>query len=432
MNAFRLLRRIVLEISGRLYLAWHRCCACWAYFRSPYGRLATPAQRLRALGPGTPSLPAGPEREGEAPRVDAIAVCILVIYADRLSESTRLSIAHWKDLGFRVLVVNNASLLAPDQQRLRAMAWHVFERINIGQDIGAFKDAILWLHDQGWLDQCSALAICNDSMQWIPGINADLLQRQTRQFLQQDREEALFSHCSYQGCRHYQSFFQLLRPSVFRSRRFLDFWKDYQPITNRRHCIVNGELRLSRQVYNHLPKLRLLYSTQALHDALAARIAEGQAVSADELLTWMPSTHRTLRLKIDNPALSVLMTAAQQGRSLAAFELASLADLIESNNPTHVAAFLYPLYLGCPLIKKDLCFAGSFTLAQAIHLYRRILAISCADWERQNKGMTNQLGDEYAQILAQKGIPQGYLLSRNEALRKGLKVGFVYSPTIVL
>lgn len=431
MNAFRLLSRILLEIRSRLYLAWHRWCSAWAYFCSPYGRLATPSKRLRAIDQGSFSLSAATVREGDEARGGAMSICIMVIFADRLSESTQLSIVHWNDLGFRVLVVNNASLLAPDRERLRAMVWHVFERINIGQDIGAFKDAILWLHDQGWLCQCSALAICNDSLQWIPGINGKLLQQQTLHFLLQDQQEALFSHCSYQGCRHFQSFFQVLRPSVFRSQRFLGFWKAYQPIANRRHCIVNGELELSRCVYNDLPNIRLLYSTDALHEKLAARIAHGQDVSADELLSWMPSTHRTQRLKIDNPALHVLLNAAKEGRSLAAFELASLADLIESNNPTHVAAFLYPLYLGCPFIKKDLCFAGSFTLAQAIHLYRRIMLISCSS-KPQHAALINQLVDEYAQVLAHKGIPQGYLMARNDALRRGLKGGFVYSPTIIL
>lgn len=431
MIAFRLLRRILAEISAHGYLTWHRWLTVLAYLGSPYGVWGSPARRLRQ--PDRSEASALPTALGSAASVRGgeAGICIMVLYANRLSESTWLSINHWNDLGFRVLVVNNSSLVSPDQERLRGLVWRLLERVNIGQDIGAFKDAILWLYGQGYLSDCPALAISNDSLQWIPGANASQLQQQTRHFLAQDQQEALFSHCSYQVCRHYQSFFQVLKPSVFRSQRFLAFWQAYQPIGNRRHCILKGELGLSRQVYNHLANVRLLYSTEELLRKLTTRLDQGLDVSADELLFWMPSVHRTQRLKIENPALEVMLKAAEQGRSLAASELACLADLIESNNPTHVAAFLYPLYLGCPFVKKDLCFAGSFTLAQASLLYRRVVAISCGS-DQQSLASLEQLADEYAQILCKKGTPLGYQFARFEALRKGLKVGFVYSPTYIL
>lgn len=431
MIALRLLRRILAEINSRCYLTWHRWATVLAYLGSPYGLRGSPARRLRQSDRAETMVFPSALASQAAARGEEAGICILVLYANHLSESTRLTINHWSDLGFRVLVVNNSSLIGSDQQHLRELAWRVFERINIGQDIGAFKDAILWLHDQGYLRHCQALAITNDSLQWIPGANASQLYQQTLHFLAQDQQEALFSHCSYQVCRHYQSFFQVLKPSVFRSPRFLDFWQAYQPIGNRRHCILKGELGLSRQVYNHLSSVRLLYSTEALLRKMTARLDEGHDVSADELLFWMPSAHRTQRLKIENPALEVMLNAAEQRRSLAAYELVSLADLIESNNPTHVAAFLYPLYLGCPFVKKDLCFAGSFTLAQANLLYRKIMAISCGS-DGQCLESLERLVDEYAQTLYSKGTPLGYQFARLEALRKGLKVGFVYSPTYIL
>jgi hypothetical protein len=202
------------------------------------------------------------------------------------------------------------------------------------------------------------------------------LATEIRHFLDSTDQEALFSHVSYQVCRHYQSFFQLLKPSVFRSKPFSDFWLAYQPISNRRHCILKGEIGLSKKVYNDLTKVKVLYSTEALYECLLAGPLAQQGFPAEELLAWMPSVYRTQRLKIHNPALDVLLHAAQRGAHLPASQLACLADLIESNNPTHVAAFLYPAYLDCPFVKKDLCFAGSFTLAQAIHLYRAVLTSS--------------------------------------------------------
>jgi Rhamnan synthesis protein F len=430
MIAIRLLHRILAEVLSRGFLVWHRWATVLAYLVSPYGWFATPARRLRQLDRTPTDLPAF----ASATRSAAIAsggeagICILALYATQLSESSWLSIHHWTDLGFRVVVVNNASLLPADQERLRGLAWHVFERVNIGQDIGAFKDVILWLEAQGHLSQCPVLAISNDSLQWIPGANACNLKQQTLEFLGQGQQEALFSHCSYQICRHYQSFFQVLKPAVFRSRRFLDFWQRYQPIGNRQHCVLKGELGLSKQIYNDLSNVSLLYSTEKLLQTLMSRLDAGRDVAADELLFWMPSVYRTHLLRIKNPALDVLLHAADQQRSLRPLELASVADLIENNNPTHVAAFLYPLYLFCPFVKKELCFAGSFTLAQAIVLYRKILMTSYGS-ENQSDPLLIRLCDEYAQALYAKGIPFGYQVSRREALRKGLKTGFVYLPT---
>jgi hypothetical protein len=421
----RLLTKILDELIARCFLALDFLWSYLAFTFSPYGWLAGPQQRMRECQVKLESPAQGPSGAGPE------KLCIMVIYANHLSESTRLTINLWNSLDFKVLLVNNAALVGGDQEQLAALAWRVFERINIGQDIGAFKDAILWLLSKGYLDTCSALAITNDSLQWIPGRNATQLATEIRHFLDSTDQEALFSHVSYQVCRHYQSFFQLLKPSVFRSRPFSDFWLAYQPISNRRHCILKGEIGLSKKVYNDLTKVKVLYSTEALYECLLAGPLAQQGFPAEELLAWMPSVYRTQRLKIHNPALDVLLHAAQRGAHLPASQLACLADLIESNNPTHVAAFLYPAYLDCPFVKKDLCFAGSFTLAQAIHLYRAVLTSSLGHPQIQSS-LFFALMDEYGQTLYAKGTPLGHQFAKFAALRKGLKVGFVYSPTFIL
>jgi hypothetical protein len=111
--------------------------------------------------------------------------------------------------------------------------------------------------------------------------------------------------------------------------------------------------------------------------------------------------------------------------------LASQDDLIEIINPTHVAAFEHPLYLGCSFVKKDLCFAGSFTLVHANLLYRMLLVFSCG-LDKQSLGLLGRRADEYTQILYNKVIFLSYYLANLEALRKGLRVGFVCSPTHIL
>jgi hypothetical protein len=41
------------------------------------------------------------------------------------------------------------------------------------------------------------------------------------------------------------------------------------------------------------------------------RLEEGQDISADEMLFWMPSAHRTHGLKFENPGLEELLNAAE-------------------------------------------------------------------------------------------------------------------------
>ena len=112
-------------------------------------------------------------------------------------------------------------------------------------------------------------------------------------------------------------------------------------------------------------------------------------------------------------------------------ELYCIADLIENNNPSHVAAFLYPFYLGCPYVKRDLCFAGSYSLAQAINLYDDALRKSLGSTDAVAP-LLSALTAEYAEALQQKAIPLAYKNNRFAAMKKGLKGGFFYSATTIV
>jgi hypothetical protein len=391
------------------------------YWCSPYGLRGTSEKRLRLRRRSEVGITQASEES---------RICVFVLYSRYLTVSTRCAIDFWDGLGFRVMIVNNQPMDAGDLDELSSRVWCVFERVNMGQDIGAYKDAVLWLAKYKNLDRCMALALTNDSLQFIPGQNARTLAMRIEDFMQTPKQEALFSHLSYQFCRHYQSFFQILKPSVFLSRPFQDFWLSYQPINNRLHCILKGELELSKSVYNHLRHVQVLYSTEALCDHIRQSLLNQHPPTGDALLRLMPSTYRTEILRVDNPALSTLLQSRNECRPLYSSEVYCVADLIENNNPSHVAAFLYPFYLGCPYVKKDLCFAGSFTLAQATNLYHDAVAKSLELSQLSQEFST--LVSEYAEVLQQKGIPLGFKNTRFSAMKKGLKGGFFYSSTTIV
>ena len=49
------------------------------------------------------------------------------------------------------------------------------------------------------------------------------------------------------------------------------------------------------------------------------------------------------------------------------------ANYIENSNPSHVAAFLYPIFLNCPFLKKDLALSGTYSISKCSNLYRSLL-----------------------------------------------------------
>jgi hypothetical protein len=120
------------------------------------------------------------------------------------------------------------------------------------------------------------------------------------------------------------------------------------------------------------------------------------------------------------------MQQSDQHKTLTGAQLYSVADLIENGNPSHIAAFLYPIYLHCPFVKHDLCTAGSYTIAQAISLFREAA--------RQSLGVEDgtrieNLVDEFKDLMYIRGVPLSYDNRLREAAIKGITGTFVYPST---
>jgi hypothetical protein len=394
------------------------------YLLSSTGLRSSPQKRLTRLGltkvNGSP----------HAQTRESGPICLFAAYESEVSSSSIEYIRLFKDHGFRIVYINNHRTSRPWLEELSTHIWMAFDRPNQGQDTGAYKDGILWLESKGYLNSCTALAIVNDSMQFIPGKYAASMSDRISQFLASD-SPALFSHVSQQVRPHYQSFFQILKPEIFLSRAYISFWKDYTPYSHRFHCIYKGEIEISKKVYNGLVGSVTLYTSESLHQKLLSFYNNAEGVAADDLIDLMPSPYRTMIEEIANPALNQLMRARDNRKTLMKSELACVSDLIENSNPTHVAAFLFPIYLECPLLKRDICFAGSFTIGQAINLYRQALEISLEESHGSDE-LIKDLVREFTECLYRKGVPQGYSKMRIMAIRKGLFKGFLYSPTFSL
>jgi hypothetical protein len=346
-------------------------------------------------------------------------ICVFVVYAAEATLSTLSYIQALRDAGFAILVINNSVTSKEFLEALKPLCWRVYNRRNIGRDFGAFKDGVMYLFAQGILQQCRFLCLANDSMQFVPGINGADFTAQIKQFINTETG-ALFTHESHQIVKHYQSFFQLLDSTIVNSPGFHKFWNTYRPLSNREHCIHKGELALSQSVYNQIKNVRVLYSPDALLESLRSASVES-APKLVEILGLMPSQTRTKRSKQKNYALEQLNDAAFIQKSMDPLLEHYLCELIEQSNASHVAAFLYPLYLRCPLIKHDICFAGSFSIGKALLLYAEVLCKS--GLEAADSKMRTQ---EFRRLIQAKGIPSDYRSKPLERALKGVTDGFQY------
>jgi hypothetical protein len=383
------------------------------YWLGPNGSRSSPSRRLMPIGKSS--------IDGSTPS----RIAVFVAYSKRLTLSNRAYLEALNKAGFAVLYINNETTEEGSLDAISQLSWRAFNRRNIGRDFGGFKDGILLLLEEGHLQRCHLLCVVNDSMQFIPGRNADALVRSVEAFASSDRK-ALFSHISHQIQTHYQSYFQVLKPEVFLAKPFIRFWKNYLPLSHRGHCIYKGEIELSQQVYRRFNPVETLYTSDKLLEAIEQSCPGKAGVPAGEVFRLMPSPARTSQMKKIGYSLNQLMAKSDKNEHLSRVELYSIPDLIENGNPSHIAAFLYPFYLHCPFVKHDLGTAGSYTMAQAISLFKEALVDSMGE-ERQQE--IKALADEYRDLIYARGVPLSYNNRLREAALKGITGAFVYPST---
>ena len=101
-------------------------------------------------------------------------------------------------------------------------------------------------------------------------------------------------------------------------------------------------------------------------------------------------------------------------------------ELIENSNSSHVAGYLYPLFLKCPIIKKDLTSQGSFSMGQALTLYGKCLQDSMDLNNPKEKELYEELLREYDLLIMEKGTPYAFRNNFLKGIRLGINGGFQY------
>lgn len=262
--------------------------------------------------------------------------------------SVKHLLAALKAQNFSVVLVANRAPPSTVLDDLRGLYDHVIQRLPVGRDFGSFKCGLDWLRNSGSLENAQAILLANDSLFYS--------QRGTRRLVAEMCESADDWTCMYASHAdgyHAQSFLQMFRAPVVNSDAFKRFWKRYQSRSSRRHCILRGELGLSRALLaaGFVPTA-VYNSTRVSADVMQAIEARSNDEEFEEVvsasLPYPFSGHeiRSLRAMDAAPARISTMIAVR----------------MERENPTHAVGMICNRLYEAPL-KKDLAYRGTTTVS---------------------------------------------------------------------
>ena len=277
--------------------------------------------------------------------------CLFVYYEPdgALSGSVSRIFKGLKARGVHTVLLCN-HVLSDLQKAFFAETCHaVVRRGNQGFDFGAYKDGVRFLRKNGY--QPSRLLILNDSVfyreEGLDAFIAGLC----------GEEDAVAAFENWGEGYHLQSFALGISGEVFDSPSFKAFWEDYVPVNNRIHAILGGEKKLSDAVLAAARSTRVLYPASALYEAL-----KRDGNYRDVELIHLP---RQWRDDIE----AALAPGAERSQETAR----EVTALINRTSPIHSGAYLFPRYLGCPILKKDLVYRERFWFWELQHWAAAIL-----------------------------------------------------------
>lgn len=259
-----------------------------------------------------------------------------------------------KAAGFTVIYIHNGALAADAMDSLRGLCSHVFCRLNIGQDFGAWKDGYMYASAAGMLDSAKWLLMCNDSNFFMGGDRGKAFVSILHSELEKCDVELIALNKNYELWQHYQSYFLCFSRCLFRRKSFAEFWASYRPLSHRYHAINNGEIALTRRVLDAVPA-RVLYESTGLLQALGS-----VDVDPEEFYSFLPQNAMYLRDKADGVSV------------LTPFHVQQVMALLDFHNPSHAYALHFVRYLSSPFLKKDLFRQGVCSLPQIAALLAKI------------------------------------------------------------
>lgn len=262
--------------------------------------------------------------------------------------------------GVNVLLVANA---LPDEtvaEHLLDRCAALMRRDNQGFDFGGFQDGYRYLMDQ---EEPGRVLFANDSILYY----AEGLDRLLARLLPASGGADVISTFENREYRfHFQSFLFSVSSQLLRSSPVREYWRRYLPVSNRRWCILRGEIGFSRCLLSAGRTFEVLASGVELAKALLP-------LDPQELLALRGDAPEELREKWD--ALEPLVArASMKGAGQQAAQDALVMEIValcQKRSPPHCAPFLYARLLGIRVLKRDLVWRDRYTLTELEWSLRR-------------------------------------------------------------
>ncbi|WP_288250467.1 rhamnan synthesis F family protein [uncultured Prochlorococcus sp.] len=299
---------------------------------------------------------------------------------------------------FTIVYIHNGKLNKEVKQTLTDMGCYVICRKNLGQDFGGWKDALFFLRKYKLDNILDWILLCNDSNFCLEGNNSENFVKRFESGLSSiNKPDFLALQVNFDIHFHYQSYFLCFSRKVFKSKRFLKFWNNYMPLTNRYHAINNGEVKMSLKVLKKF-KAKVLYPSYEL----GPEIFNQPIYDKNKLIDLLPKN------------LFYLESCFNKNSSLDT-GIRKMMNALESYNTSHVYALYFILFSKSPFLKKDLCRMGIFTTSQIYELL---------------KELKPSISDSFIQEIMQHYLQEGTAYSYEDEPRVKIKRGIAWDPNL--
>lgn len=278
--------------------------------------------------------------------------CIFVLYSSSgtLQKNVLNALEAMRANGVNVLACLNAPLSNEATDLLAVHANKIITRNNIGYDFGAYKDCVKYVTDT--FPDAKRVLILNDSIFFIRN---GLKEFFAGMFSDYD-VVAPFENWGDSAGNHLQSFAITVSNKVFFSSSFQMLWSQYLPVSSRLHAIEEGEKKLSNAIMKSADDSKVLYTCAELATRLSS--LENDVRSSDLVV---PLSYRAM-VPVDETRTFSLKNRYRD-----------VIDIVNVSSPVHTGAWLFPRYLGAPIIKKDLVYRQRFQFWEIQSLFKDLL-----------------------------------------------------------
>ena len=261
-------------------------------------------------------------------------ICVFASYpaSGIITECLRHYIKSLHELGYAIIFVSNLPINGESLQWLERYCSRIALRENFGRDFGAYKFAILKYEEE--IRNASELLIANDSVTGPIAPLDHMFEIMTSRDVDMWGTTESYSRKMYEKY-HLASYFLVLRPTVFTSTAFWDFWHKYRLSYSRVDTIEDGEIEFTFQLINAEFKL-------------------SSYIGASEIFEFIRKDITGSLMFLHPHLVTLALTCATNRTSLYTQLLKNLVQrfLYTDNHNVRFAKIL--LMLGSPFIKRDL------------------------------------------------------------------------------